>query len=175
MTLRQLVDQAETVFAGLPPLPSPFSVDAYIDVLQTHRQRPIMMRPIERSALDVPCGLWIDMGGFDLICYADEASPLLKDTIKLHELSHMLYGHEGVMDEDALCRALPDLPRKLIRNRLAARRSAGRTEYTTQQEREAEILATVIAEHADTRTTYTDPVLASLADSLGHPIRGRKR
>ncbi len=164
-TLAELMDRAEERLGHLPPLPSPFTAESFAEILAEQRGREIVMRPLSATGHDLPCGLWLAFATYDLVCYADEASPLLREQIKLHELSHMVCGHQGDLDDAALRAMVPGCSPRLIRRKLAARSVSvmGRTSYSNAQEQEAEMLATFIAERA-AEGPPADRLLISLAD-----------
>ncbi|MFB9364173.1 hypothetical protein [Actinoplanes nipponensis] len=95
-----------------------------------------------------PCGLWISVPDADYVFYDPGTSRLHAEHIVLHELSHMLSGHTTGLNADlqagpaadggVIGRLVPDLDPTTIETIL------GRTSYTTAQEREAEILASLI-------------------------------
>jgi hypothetical protein len=91
-----------------------------------------------------PCGLWISVPTADYVFYDPETSQLHAQHIVLHELSHMLSGHTtGInagheVSGGAVGRLVPDLDPRTIDTML------GRASYTNAQEREAEMLASLI-------------------------------
>jgi hypothetical protein len=91
-----------------------------------------------------PCGLWISVPTADYVFYDPETSQLHAEHIVLHELSHMLSGHttgaeaELGVGSGAIGRLVPDLDPRTVDTML------GRASYTTAQEREAEMLASLI-------------------------------
>jgi hypothetical protein len=91
------------------------------------------------------CGLWVELDNADCIFYEASTSPLHRDHIVLHEISHMLLGHStaGGTDPGADLGALfTSIDPRTVRNVL------GRANFSSPQEREAEQLATRIAEVA---------------------------
>ncbi len=179
-TLAELMDRAERRLTQLPPLPSPFTAESFAEALAAQRGREIVMRPLTASGRDLPCGLWLAFPTYDLVCYADDGSPLLREQIKLHELSHMVCGHRGDLDDAALRAMLPGCSPGLIRRKLRAGnvRVMGRTSYSNAQEQEAEMLATFIAERAAEDPPRADRLLISLADRRparpGRPTRSTR-
>jgi hypothetical protein len=47
----------------------------------------------------------------------------------------------------------------------------GRTSYSDNEEKDAELLATILSHRILDREATTNPVLERLGDALGHPIR----
>ncbi|WP_370094360.1 hypothetical protein [Streptacidiphilus sp. MAP12-20] len=124
-----------------------------------------MLLPLGESNADLPCGQWFALEDCDLVCYDAHASPLLQEQIKLHELSHLLCGHRGVIDEAMLRRVLPNLSAGLIQRKLRRRPVVmGRTSYNSGDEQEAEMLATLIAERAAAEPPRADQFLLNLTD-----------
>jgi hypothetical protein len=95
---------------------------------------------------DIPdvMGMWVATDTMDLILYEQTTTPPHQDHIILHELSHLLCDHfRGKMPEADHMRALlPNLDPAMVR------RVLGRTGYSADEEREAELLATLIAQRA---------------------------
>ncbi|MBA4864052.1 hypothetical protein H1V43_22375 [Streptomyces sp. PSKA54] len=82
------------------------------------------------------------MENTDHIFVEDATSPLHRDHIVLHEISHMLLGHTP---RQTLTPAFRHLDAELVRGVL------GRTSYETEEERSAETLAGLIATRAALR------------------------
>jgi hypothetical protein len=123
------------------PLPAPFDVRVLCDQVATRRGRPIRLIPM--AGLTDVCGLWIATDTADLICYERDTTRPHQDHIVLHELSHILCEHSPVET------LLPDLDPAMVRTVL------GRAGYSTEQEREAETLASLIRQRATTRAGGT--------------------
>lgn len=120
-------------------LPDPFDVAEFIGMLAARRGRPIELVPVTARP-NLPCGLLLTTAGADYILYSADTTPLHQQHILLHEAAHLLCGHQdGGAGLDSAARALaPGLSPALVR------RVLGRTVYTEPQEREAEILASLI-------------------------------
>ncbi|MER5973669.1 hypothetical protein ABT112_28785 [Streptomyces sp. NPDC002055] len=90
---------------------------------------------------DELCGLWVELENSDCIFYEASTSPLHRDHIVLHEISHMLLGHTtpNGADPGADGGLFTGIDPRTIRNVL------GRANFSSPQEREAEQLATRIA------------------------------
>jgi hypothetical protein len=117
-------------------VPSPFDLDAFCAELAGRRGRPLIRRPVPGLSAEAPCGLWIATDRADHVFYDPGTSPLHAEHIVLHELAHMICSHSGA--GDALPRLFPDLDPATVR------RVLGRVSYTTDQEREAEMVASLI-------------------------------
>jgi hypothetical protein len=128
-------------------IPNPFDLDIFCAAMAAHRGRRLTLRPMPGLSAGAPCGLWISVQTADYVFYDPETSQLHAEHIVLHELSHMLSGHTtgvnaGVDSKgssgDGIGRLVPDLDPRTIDTIL------GRASYTTAQEREAEMLASLI-------------------------------
>ena len=135
--------------------------------LGAQRGRPIHLRPwpIEVPG---PFGLWFKQDNADHIFYQQETSGHHQDHIILHELGHMIADHRSdEEDHEAWARLGDDIPPDAIR------RALRRTGYNTKQEREAELIATIILEWANVPAggpppTLADPDVESVGNVLGH-------
>lgn len=109
------------------------------DQMSTLRGRAI--RVVEaRLPMPGPLGVWISRAQDDVIVVQELATGSHRDHIVLHELAHILCDHEG--EELPDCEpALPALT-TLAPGRVVRMRSA----YDSASEREAELLATALAE-----------------------------
>ncbi|WP_424211009.1 ImmA/IrrE family metallo-endopeptidase [Streptomyces sp. BI20] len=127
-TLRR---RCETVLARLD-LSRPFSLDDLCARVAEQRGRPIRLHPLPKEAAESGvCGLWVGTAGADYVFYEANTSLPHREHIVLHELGHILFGHHGLSGEDQDdADAVP-----VVR---------GRTNYTTRQEQEAEMLASMI-------------------------------
>jgi hypothetical protein len=89
----------------------------------------------------------------DLICYERVTTPPHQEHIILHELGHLLCDHRASAALAAQVeRLLPSLDPEMVR------RVLGRAGYSCAEEREAELLATLIRQRARTHAgaTLTD-------------------
>jgi hypothetical protein len=113
------------------------------------RRRPITLvsHPIPVPG---PFGLWITAKDADYILYQRETSTSHQDHIILHELGHLLAGHRDEGDDEPLAGLEPDTLRIQYPDLApdAVRRALRRTSYDSDQEREAETVATIILEWA---------------------------
>lgn len=139
MELKTLRQRCEARLHGLP-LSAPFDLDRFCAAIAGRRGRPILLLPVERS--EGPSGVWIGLADADVICYERRTSALHQEHIILHELSHVLCGHAPRATPDASIETLllANLPLETIRG--VWRRDG----YTTDEEREAELLASLIRE-----------------------------
>lgn len=136
-SFRTLRRQCEARLRDLD-LPVPFDLEGFCGALVTRRGRPLSLRPV--TARLGPYGMWAATPTTDYIFYEEKTSPLHRLHIILHELSHIICEHRPVpVDELAIPADLfPNLRSETIRLLLQ------RTVYSTDEEREAELLATLL-------------------------------
>jgi hypothetical protein len=168
---QRVVDQLE--------LPDPFDIRTLVDELGQRRGRAIHL-----ISMSVPmgpvCGVWLSTSDFDAICYEAGTSPLHQEHIIAHELGHLLSAHEAPaslsdpLSDDVARVLLPDLDPALIQ------RALNRSNYSTAEEREAEMIASLISMAASRRgrtAGWVAPpqladVFARLEDTLERRPRG---
>lgn len=146
-------------------IPSPFDINELCEQLSTQRGRHIYLHPVPGQAgSEMPCGTWFATDVGDHVFYEETTTPLHQEHIILHELSHMLLGHNSIVGADGVPQAAgifgEDIDPATIRSML------GRTSYTTPEEQDAERLATLIARRAG-RPAPTGRLLHRLEDALG--------
>lgn len=138
------------------PIPVPWNRDVFIARVAEMRGRPISLIPTETAALaGSPCGLWLTRDDDDLILHEIGTSEYHIDQIVCHEIGHMMLGHgrTRAFDSDRdreveMCqKVLPDIDPAAVNAVL------GRTDFASDQERDAEMFASVLmiaaAEAAD--------------------------
>ncbi|MFF9787729.1 hypothetical protein [Streptomyces nigrescens] len=108
--------------------------------------------------------MWIATDSDDHIFFEPKTTKLHQEHIILHEISHLLFNHYSLRD-----RRIPDLT--VLFSDLAprtVRRLLARTSYTTVQEQEAEMLASLIrTAAAQRREAPSAGVLGKLEAALG--------
>ena len=134
---RHLRHRVEDRLAELD-VPDPFDVAVLCERLAAKRGQPIRLRP-QPMGLG-PCGLWVEVAGADYIVFERDTTPLHQEQIVLHEVGHLLANHTpaSISDQESLAMLLPDLDPDMVR------RVMGRTGYTSQEEEEAELLASLV-------------------------------
>lgn len=155
-------------------IPRPFVLDEFLDRFAEWRGRRIDLLPYDH-VLGGACGIWLGFADFDVIAYT-RTTPLHEEHIILHEVGHMLCGHQGVggVGDDLIQLLMPDLDPAMVRGVL------GRASYSDAEEQEAELIATLIlkrvADHRPgTRRSSTPdsaPGLASELDRLRSTFEG---
>lgn len=140
---------------NLPPTRNVHEICAHV---ARDRGRPIRVEAVHFSA-DAPCGLWIATADADYVFYESQTSPLHQQHIIAHELGHLLCGHEAGGDgphhnkpvETPLGKLLPTIDPQTIA------RILGRSRYADAQEREAEMIATLLLHDTDERPSAPAP------------------
>lgn len=143
---RSLWQRAREV-ADAVSLPEPFDAGAFVAALAAERGRPIELMPVSAPE-GAPCGLLMSTEHADYILYPTNTTALHRRHILLHEVGHLLCGHVGAdggadgvaIDAAAGRQLMPNLSPELVR------RVLGRTTYTEVQEREAELVASLLAQ-----------------------------
>jgi hypothetical protein len=125
-------------------LPDPFSVPALCDSISAQRGRALYLHPLAKpeGTLDMPCGMWVATDIADHVFFEQQTSPFHQEHIILHELGHMICGHTIAMlgDEFGSAAIAGDTGGEVVRQALM------RTSYNTEQEQEAELVATLLLE-----------------------------
>ncbi|WP_199807684.1 ImmA/IrrE family metallo-endopeptidase [Streptomyces griseus] len=128
-------------------VPRPFSAETLCRNIARQRGRGIHLHTLPPGGAVVgACGVWLATATDDHIFYENQTSRVHQEHIVLHELGHLLFNHHAVNDTmytDVMGSFLPDLDPRMVTHLL------GRTNYTTRQEQEAEMLASVIRTSAD--------------------------
>ena len=113
-------------------------VDELCERVAQRRQRAIHLeaRPLPATL----AGAWLASDRSDYIFFAQDAPPPHQEHIKLHELAHILCDHRPITDQAELLheQLFGRLDPTIIRSMLA------RSRYDTRQEREAELVASLI-------------------------------
>jgi hypothetical protein len=153
MRERELRRQARRLLNELDIRP-PLDVHELCRRVGESRGKPIRLIP-HPIPVPGPFGVWIATDAADYILYQQETSKSHQGHIVLHELGHILAGHRSDDDDDALLANLyPDVEPGALREQYpdlepdAVRRALRRTSYDSEQEREAEMVATIILEWA---------------------------
>lgn len=145
-------------------MPVPFDARALCERVAARRGRPIRLVPMDGRA--GVCGLWVATDTTDLFFYERVTTPPHQEHIILHELGHLLCDHHhasstrGPALGPAFEQLLPSLDPQMVH------RILGRAGYTSEEEREAELLASLIRQRARSHGggTLTDRLHAALED-----------
>ncbi|MFI9271122.1 ParH-like protein [Kitasatospora sp. NPDC052896] len=127
-------------------LPHPFDAAVFVARLAERRGRPIRLIPVTARP-NIPCGLLVTTDEADCILYSADTTALHQQHILLHEAAHLVCGHHETSAAASAAAEvlLPHLPAALMR------RVLGRAVYTEPQEREAELVASLILSDATRR------------------------
>lgn len=121
-------------------LPATFDVRELCAALGERRGRPI--RLLALPGLSEVCGLWIATPTTDLIAYEKHTSAPHQDHIVLHEIGHLLCDHypATLTPAEQAHVLLPNLDPAMVR------RVLGRAGYSSAEEREAELFASMLGQ-----------------------------
>lgn len=120
-------------------LPHRFTTRELRDAIAELRGKPIILHPLSTlGSIDVPCGIRLETPEADLLYYEEGTSVNHQRHILTHELCHVYCDHPGSLEID------DNAVRSLGINPTLALRMSGRTSYSTADEREAEMMATII-------------------------------
>lgn len=164
MPMREMWRSSAAIAASLT-IPDPFDFDAFVATLAADRCRPIELVPVTAEPGN-PCGLLISTHRADYICYASNTTALHQLHIQCHEVAHLLRGHGGTsaLETEVAGLLMPSLPTSVIE------RVLGRTVYSTADEHDAELLASLIMRrigHVRQRPDPTTPTAGALARLTG--------
>lgn len=151
------------------PMPEPFNVETFVELLAEQRGRPITLHPVVGLSSDgVCCGVWAVTPFADCIFFEADTTPLHRAQIIGHEIGHMLAGHQPRRGLDHLASLMmPDLDSSLVSSALL------RFGYSDREEKEAELAGSMILQRA--LATYcwqplpigSDPQLVTQVRVLG--------
>ena len=159
--MRRLRRQCERRLEGIP-VPRPFNLDQFCQGIARTRGRRLQLQGVAGLSSTAPCGLWISVPAADYVFFDANTTPLHAEHIVLHELGHIVCQHtvDGEVEHSALARLMPDLDPGMIA------RVLGRVRYSTAQEQEAEMLASLI--RANSVRGLTGPAgIGGRRDTLG--------
>jgi hypothetical protein len=124
-------------------VPDPFDITELVRRVAHRRGRPITLRAM-RIGPNGPSGMWIALRDADVICHEAETNAVHQAHIVLHELGHMLCGHDsaGAFPDSVLRFLLPTLDPATVS------RVLNRGSYHDDEEREAERFATLVRQRA---------------------------
>ncbi|MEV5726838.1 regulator component [Streptomyces pharetrae] len=118
------------------------SLDAIRERVEQLRGRPLIVRELpEQAAVAGACGLWLGTDDADYVFYEAQTAPLHREHIILHEIGHVLCDHHRgitVRGDELTGQLISGLRPHLVKRLMA------RTSYTTAEEQEAEMIASLI-------------------------------
>lgn len=126
------------------PIPVPWDRATFIANIAAMRDRPIRLVPTDTAALGGgPCGLWLESDDEDVILHDAGTSDYHVDQIVCHEIGHMLLGHgHSTATESPVYELLSELLPGFDASTVRA--IFGRTDFGADQERDAEMFASMI-------------------------------
>ncbi|GID91021.1 hypothetical protein Adi01nite_04330 [Amorphoplanes digitatis] len=163
MADRGMRRRCEAILADLD-LPDVHDVRELCDVIAARQGRPIHLVG-ESLPADSPCGIAVRTERFDAIFYEADTSRLHQEHIIRHELGHLICGHltAPVLDAEASRLLLPNLDPSLVRAVL------GRSDYSEIEEKEAEMIASLLLR----RSVMSRSRDAPRDDPAASPVLGR--
>lgn len=149
---------------GLPPVASVRDLRPFVE---EYLGQPVRLEPAQVGE-SVPCGMWIATNTVSYVFYDPQTSPAHQDHIIGHEFAHILKGHRGssTLATPAVSGLLGLLDPALVKAVL------GRTNYTEQDEQEAEMVGSFLKEHAN---SYQPPSQSEEADRITRTLLRRGR
>lgn len=159
---------------SLVRIPQPFNLRRYCDEVAAYRGRAIrLMESPGPFADDHPSGAWSPLADEDHIYYVSGLAPVHRAQIVLHEVGHMMFGHDPTLiftDPENVKKITPDL------RPAALRRMLFRTGFAERPEREAEMFASLVMERAGIAAPVPhagrhSALVSRLAEAIGHPVR----
>ncbi|WP_263310239.1 hypothetical protein [Brachybacterium atlanticum] len=121
-------------------LPESFTFNDIVTALERERETTIKIVEFpEISPQDGLFGIWLNTKFGDYVLHAPAPSELHRRQIILHELAHMILGHDLAEGQSSAAKLFPDLPEDAVIRTLA------RGHEDNQLEREAESLADRLA------------------------------
>jgi len=122
------------------PLPESFTLDDIVSAIEQDRDTTIKIVEFpEINPEDGLFGIWLNTKFGDYVLHAPAPSELHRQQIILHELAHMILGHDLTVGQGSATKLFPDLPEDAVVRTLA------RGHDDNQLERDAETLADRLA------------------------------
>ncbi|WP_432093345.1 toxin [Streptomyces sp. bgisy100] len=154
-------------------IPERTDVNALCDRLEERRGRPISLVEVPMpTGPGKPCGLWVAADDADYICYQQYTTQAHQQHIISHELGHMVCDHEAapVMPNEVAQLLMPTLSPDLVRSVL------GRTQYSSEEERAAELVASLLPLQATAAERRAAPAVSQgVASLIKHLERSLER
>lgn len=121
-------------------LPDSFTLDDIVSAIEERRDTTIKIIEFpEIKPEDGLFGIWLSTKFGDYVLHAPAPSELHRQQIILHELAHMILGHDLAVGHSSASKLFPDLPENAVVRTLA------RGHDDNQLERDAESLADRLA------------------------------
>jgi hypothetical protein len=153
MNVTRLRQQCEARLQALG-LPTPCDLPGLCRMIEQRRRRRILLHPLPMRAIGLAAsGVCVGTTTADYIFFERDTTPLHQLHIQLHELAHLVCGHQTGNAADA------DLVQLLLPSFVQARvqRLLRRTVYTAVEEQEAEVLASLLLARITPPPPAADP------------------
>lgn len=136
----QAFHAASTAFRSLE-LPGGLSLDSLLKVIEKMRGKRIRVVSTDKLAGTAICGLWLPGRAQEWVFHPPTPWELQRQQFILHELAHMILGHDALPGAGTVLKAgLRGLSPEIVRRALM------RTEFRTVEEATAEYLADLLAD-----------------------------
>jgi len=154
-------------------LQRPFTIESFCEALSVKRGRRIVLLELpDAGDPNTPCGLWLAYQHEDHIWHVKATSQRHRNQVVLHEIAHMLLDHQNDAGSSSL---LESLPPEISPERI--RRLFGRTDYSAEQEHDAELAGSILDEIIDSlptaRSTSREGLFTRVDEAMAHPWRHR--
>jgi hypothetical protein len=142
MSLRAIRRRCEAILRDIY-VPEPFDVATFAQAVGERRGRRLVLLP--KNDRCGPYGVCLARPDADYVFYDAETSALHREHIILHELAHLLCGHEkvGLFNETVRSELIPDLEDGVEGRYMC------RTVCRGVEEQEAEMLASLLRERVE--------------------------
>lgn len=156
------------------PLPEPFDLDEFCRLIAAERGRPLSILPWKPGVVPASTtGSCMPYGDQDVIYHQPWATGLHRIQIVLHEIAHLVCGH--VTHDAGRPKAAEGLF-DLVEPDMYAHMFARHDNYGDEQEREAEVLASLMLEYAvEHEPNTSDPLVSRLHAALAPTGRSSDR
>ncbi|MFE0192600.1 hypothetical protein [Streptomyces sp. NPDC058989] len=172
--MRILRKNCEQQLADLP-LPAPFSLAALISGIEAARDCSIHLIPVQEAHGDLrtACGLRVTLERTrtTFILYRSRPTPNQTEHTIFHELAHLWFDHGKSLSREEEERLLPPLFQCFLGGYRAENTVVqARARYDSDEERQAELSASLIKRLARQHTTPGADLISVMEASLTHPM-----
>lgn len=176
--MRYLRRDCERKLADLP-VPSPFSLSGMVAEMERARGCRIHLVPVAdpRGDTRTACALrvTVEQKNTTFILYRPRPTPNQTEHAIFHELAHLWLGHGRSLSQAQERELLAPLFRDFIAEHRHGGTVQARTYYATQEERQAELSASLIKSMAWRRQPVGTDLISMVEASLTHPLASLRR